>query len=93
MTETGGWRRDETREVPPEGEGLPGEDQTRARGRCGNVPAGDGENQIQEAVTEEEIRSVRNEQEETAPPSPWAVASNFVFILFASLFPETQQVA
>ena len=55
--------------------------------------AGDGENQIQEAVTEEEIRSVRNEQEETAPPSPWAVASNFVFILFASLFPETQQVA
>ena len=56
--------------------------------------AGDGENQVQEAVTEEEIRSVRNDQEETAPPaSTWAVASNFVFMFFASLFPETQQVA
>ena len=61
---------------------------------AGNIPAGDGENQIQEAVTEEEIRSVRNDQEETAPPaSTWAVASNFVFMFFASLFPETQQVA
>ena len=60
---------------------------------AGNVP-GDGENQVQEAVTEEEIRSVRNDQEETAPPaSTWAVASNFVFMFFASLFPETQQVA
>ena len=53
-------------------------------------------NNTEEAVTEEEIINLRDENQNQEvvpePPSPWVIASNFVFMFFASLFPENPQV-
>jgi len=53
-------------------------------------------NNTEEAVTEEEIINLRDENQNQEvvpePPSPWVIASNFIFMFFASLFPENPQV-
>jgi len=53
-------------------------------------------NNTEEAVTEEEIINLRDENQNQEvvpePPSTWVIASNFVFMFFASLFPENPQV-
>ena len=53
-------------------------------------------NNTGEAVTEEEIINLRDDHQNQdvvpEPPSPWVIFSNFIFMFFASLFPENPQV-
>lgn len=52
-------------------------------------------NNNEENLAEEEVVNLNDEQAQLVPdtPSPWSLATNFVYMFFASLFPENAQVA
>jgi len=52
-------------------------------------------NNNEEILSEEEIVNLNEDQAQLVPdtPSPWSLATNFVYMFFASLFPDNAQVA
>ena len=52
-------------------------------------------NNNEEILSEEEIVNLNEDQAQLVPdtPSPWSLATNFVYMFFARLFPDNAQVA